>query len=149
VKRLIRILLDTATVIGRKLGRPNLGGVLTLVNCFFWGAVVLSPDRIHFIPPLFQWIVMALLLFMSLPIAILCLLSGAPRGAAEVVLQCVTIGANGVLWGYGLAWLVNLGRGRAARRIQKRRKLGQCIVCGYDLRATPDRCPECGTARMG
>ena len=41
-----------------------------------------------------------------------------------------------------LAELMLLG---SRRRRRRRAAAGLCARCGFDLRATPDRCPECGT----
>ena len=42
-------------------------------------------------------------------------------------------------------WLV---RFRRSRRMRWLARAGFCRMCGYDLRATPGRCPECGEAAV-
>jgi hypothetical protein len=42
-----------------------------------------------------------------------------------------------------LAWVVVTWRSKKLRDAQA---AGCCAACGYDLRASKERCPECGTA---
>jgi hypothetical protein len=44
----------------------------------------------------------------------------------------------------GLLALLPLVRFTRARRASRRAAAGCCLNCGYDLRASPTRCPECG-----
>lgn len=51
------------------------------------------------------------------------------------------------LWALAAAFAVlPVARLTSAVRGRTRRRSGRCRACGYDLRASPGRCPECGAA---
>ena len=50
------------------------------------------------------------------------------------------------LWLVAVAAVLPLARARRGVRHHLRSRRGGCPSCGYDLRASPGRCPECSTA---
>ena len=81
---------------------------------------------------------------------------GGFAAAWDVVLACVlaTMFLLLLLSVVGPAAAILMSTTREARRLKEARKrervlrLGLCPICDYDLRVTPDSCPECGWVRV-
>jgi hypothetical protein len=61
----------------------------------------------------------------------------------------VTFPASPMAILFSLPPLMVLPRALRALRQGRRRGKDRCAGCGYDLRATPERCPECGRVVAG
>jgi hypothetical protein len=72
-----------------------------------------------------------------LALAILLLASRGLLALSLTVFAASTLAAFGYLCVYAF---------RVAERAKPRKaRRGKCPICGYDVRATPQQCPECGT----
>ncbi len=94
----------------RFLRRPDLGGVLSIVNGLSWVALVVLALNGAISSEIFISAGMVL----SLPIALPFVLPtvGHHHSDGDVVSICIIIGVNTLAWGYGLAWLWQVVCGR-------------------------------------
>ncbi len=98
-------------------GLPTRGGKLTILNCLLWASVLLglAIDR---------QILMSPALIACWPLAWLFILpvlgDRSPSAGAGLVVACVAVGVNSLLWGYGISWLISLTTRQKELRRQTR-----------------------------
>ena len=127
-----------------------------------WSSGIVSPDwlqysRVPFFggdPPTRQWQFLGFEwneYLVALPPSSYHPISGyAPRNPAGQLI--VIYGRSWIIpyWAMviptGIAIAIQVRRAIIRHRERRRTKRGQCVTCGYDLRASKERCPECGTA---
>jgi hypothetical protein len=75
-----------------------------------------------------------------------CLLVGGGQPSSPIYTQYRAAAPHGVLAPvFAACPAIQVITVLRRQRVRRRREAGQCAACGYDLRATPGRCPECGT----
>jgi hypothetical protein len=62
--------------------------------------------------------------------------------------RSVTMPCWALVMALGLAPVAGVRRYWRTAVRRRRRARGECVMCGYDLRATPGRCPECGAVAV-
>ena len=90
------------------LGRPTLGGWLTIANCLAWAAFILvTRPGPHELNGVIMAVVVVVFFIIAAPLAILFWLPtfGHPS-FDDIMAQSVMAGLNSILWGYGLAWVI-------------------------------------------
>ena len=125
--------------------RPPRHATLIAVNLLFWCAMYPLAHNHQFS----QWLiplVASVAFIFSLPIGVLgCGLFVLINAEFQELdwkayILFAIIFANSFAWAHGVRFIWS---GMYSRRQMRR---GLCVKCGYDLRASAGRCPECGAA---